>query len=66
MLAHSYNLDDLIDTFNTEFCSLNAWLLRNKLTLNTKKTLYVVPSCSNSSNGSESKSKMVQVSWSNR
>ena len=42
VVAHGHNLDDLIDTLNTELCNLNAWLLCNKLTLNTKKTYYMV------------------------
>ena len=42
MVAHEHNLDDLIDTLNNELCALNAWLLCNKLTLNTKKTYYMV------------------------
>ena len=42
VVAHGHNLDDLIDTLNNELCSLNAWLLCNKLTLNTKKTYYMV------------------------
>ena len=74
MVAHGHNLDDLIDTLNNELCSLNAWLLCNKLTLNTKKTYYMVfhrarlktTSIDISINGSELKSKMFQVSWSNR
>ena len=38
VVAHGHNLEDLIDTLNNELCSLNAWLLCNKLTLNTNKT----------------------------
>ena len=42
VVAHGHYLDDLIDTLNNKLCSLNAWLLCNKLTLNTKKTYYMV------------------------
>ena len=73
VMAHGHNLDDLIDTSNNELCSLNAWLLCNKLTLNTKKTYYMVfhrallkiTSIDISIKGSELKSKMFYVSWSN-
>ena len=63
MVAHGHNLDDLIDTLNNELCSLKEWLLCIKLTLNTKKTCYMVFHCARlkttsidiSSNGSELK-----------
>ena len=42
VVAHGHNLDDLIATLNNELCSLKARLLCNKLTLNTKKTYYMV------------------------
>ena len=42
VVAHGHNLDDMIDTLNNKLCSLNAWLLCNKLTLNTNKTYYMV------------------------
>ena len=42
VVAHGHNLDGLIDSFNNELCSLNAWLLCNKLTLNTTKPYYMV------------------------
>ena len=41
-MAQSHTLHDLIYTLNTELYSLNTWLLCNKLTLNTKKTHYMV------------------------
>ena len=42
VVAQGHNLEDLIDTLNTELSSLNEWLLCNKLTLNTNKTYYMV------------------------
>ena len=39
VVAHGHNP---IDTLNNELCSLNVWLLCNKLTFNTKKTYYIV------------------------
>ena len=42
VVAQGHNLEDLIGTLNTELSSLNEWLLCNKLTLNTKKTYYMV------------------------
>ena len=42
VVAQGHNLEDLIDTLNAELSSLNEWLLCNKLTLNTKKTYYMV------------------------
>ena len=41
-MAQGHNLEDLIDTLNTELSSLNEWLLCNKLTLNTKKSYYMI------------------------
>ena len=41
-ILYGHNLHDLIDILNTELCSLNTWPLCNKLTLNTKKTYYMV------------------------
>ena len=40
--AQGHKFDDLINTLNSELCSLNTWLLCNKLTLNTKKTYCMV------------------------
>ena len=42
VVAQGHNLEDLIDTLNTELSSLNEWLLCNKLSLNTNKTYYMV------------------------
>ena len=42
VVAQCHNLENPIDTLNTELSSLNEWLLCNKLTLNTKKTYYMV------------------------
>ena len=41
VIAQGQHIHDLIDTLNTELCSLNTWLICNKLTLNTKKTYYI-------------------------
>ena len=42
VVAQGHNLEDLVDTLNTELYSLNKWLLCNKLTLNTNKSYYMV------------------------
>ena len=36
------NLESLIQSVNSELCLLNTWLKANKLSLNEKKTYYLV------------------------
>ena len=42
VVSQGHNLEDLLDTLNTELSSLNEWLLCNKLTLNANKFYYMV------------------------
>ena len=42
VLISGNHLNDLIDRLNTEVISLNNWLKANKLSLNTKKSCFMI------------------------
>ena len=42
VLISGNHLNDLIDRLNTELISLNSWFKANKLSLNTKKIIFMI------------------------
>ena len=42
VLISGNHLNDLIDRLNTELISLNNWFKANKLSLNTKKNIFMI------------------------